>query len=110
MSQLFTEQEVKRIADLAMIDLTAEEVQKLSVDLNVINDSISVVTKAVEEAESKLGIKIPPATHPIELETVLREDIPATLETGLLTASDATAGAPKVENEMFVAPKILGEE
>ena len=65
-------EEVARIAKLALIDLTEEEVEKFAGELDVIIDAVEVVSDAVSEDS-------PATSHPLPLSNVFREDVPARL-------------------------------
>ena len=47
-----------------------------------------------------------PATHPIPLENVFREDVPVTT----LTQEEALSGAPDAQDGKFRVPAILDED
>ncbi|MDR0950495.1 MAG: Asp-tRNA(Asn)/Glu-tRNA(Gln) amidotransferase subunit GatC [Candidatus Ancillula sp.] len=103
----FSKEEVARIADLAKIKLDYKQIEKMTTDLNVINEAIAKVQEvATEDVEA--------TSHPLQTDNpsgnVLREDIPATFENDLLTNEEAIAGAPKTEQGMFLAPQILVED
>ena len=95
----FTREEIEHLGDLARIALTDEEIVRLQDELNVIADSIDKVQEVASD-------DVAPTANPIPLEAYLRPDVPQTP----LTQAEATAGGPKTESGMFVAPRILGEE
>jgi aspartyl-tRNA(Asn)/glutamyl-tRNA(Gln) amidotransferase subunit C len=94
-----TRGEVAHLADLARIDLSDAEVDHLAPQLAVILDSIASIREVAAD-------DIPPTSHPMPLTNVFREDVP---RPGL-TAEEALAGAPQVEQQRFAVPRILGEE
>jgi aspartyl-tRNA(Asn)/glutamyl-tRNA(Gln) amidotransferase subunit C len=49
---------------------------------------------------------VPPTSHALPLTNVFREDV---VRPGL-TAEQALAGAPAVDQQRFMVPRILGEE
>ena len=94
-----TREEVAHLADLARIDLSDAELDHLAPQLAVILDSIKSISEVAAE-------DIPPTSHPMPLTNVFREDV----RRRCLTAEEALAGAPQVEEQRFAVPRILGEE
>ncbi len=94
-----TREEVAHLADLARIDLSDAELDHLAPQLAVILDSIKSISEVAAE-------DIPPTSHPMPLTNVFREDV----QRPGLTAEEALAGAPQVEEQRFAVPRILGEE
>ncbi|HLN78968.1 MAG TPA: Asp-tRNA(Asn)/Glu-tRNA(Gln) amidotransferase subunit GatC [Nocardioidaceae bacterium] len=94
-----TREEVAHLADLARIDLSDAELDHLAPQLAVILDSIKSISEVAAE-------DIPPTSHPMPLTNVFREDVSCPG----LTAEEALAGAPQVEEQRFAVPRILGEE
>ena len=84
---------------LARIDLTDAESERLAGDLSVILDSLAQVREAA-------GEDVPAMSHPQPLVNVLRADE----VTAGLRAKEALAGAPAVEDERFVVPRILTDD
>lgn len=95
----FSTAEVARVAALARIELTSEEVERLAGDLEVITASIERVSEAVSG-------DVPATSHPLPLTNVMRDDniVPT------LGQAAALAGAPAAEDGRFAVPQILGEE
>jgi aspartyl-tRNA(Asn)/glutamyl-tRNA(Gln) amidotransferase subunit C len=91
--------EVARVAGLARIDLTPDEVVRLAQELEVI---VSAVAKVREVATPD----VPATSHPLPIVNVFREDVPIV---GLPVAQ-ALAGAPASEDGKFLVPQIIGEE
>jgi aspartyl-tRNA(Asn)/glutamyl-tRNA(Gln) amidotransferase subunit C len=94
-----TRDEVAHLAHLARIDLTDAELDHLAPQLAVILESVASVSKVAAE-------DIPPTSHAVPLTNVFRAD---RLRPGL-SAEEALAGAPEVEEQRFRVPRILGEE
>ncbi|MGH3364814.1 MAG: Asp-tRNA(Asn)/Glu-tRNA(Gln) amidotransferase subunit GatC [Nocardioidaceae bacterium] len=94
-----TREEVAHLADLARIDLSDAELDHLAPQLAVILDSIKSISEVAAD-------DIPPTSHPMPLTNVFREDV----QRPSLTAEEALAGAPEVEQQRFAVPRILGEE
>jgi aspartyl-tRNA(Asn)/glutamyl-tRNA(Gln) amidotransferase subunit C len=92
-------EEVAHLADLARIDLSDAELDHLAPQLAVILDSIASLSDVAAE-------DVPPTSHPLPLTNVFRAD---EVRPGL-TAEEALAGAPAVEEQRFSVPRILDEE
>ncbi len=92
-------EEVTRLADLARIALSEEEVQRLAVELALIADSASRV-KEVVTADT------PVTRYPMPLENVMREDVVGEV----LDREEMLAAAPDSEDGMFKVPQILEED
>ena len=91
--------EVAHLADLARIDLSAEELDHLAPQLSVILESIASISDVAAD-------DVPPTSHALPLTNVFREDV---ARPGL-TAEQALSGAPEVDQQRFSVPRILGEE
>ncbi len=94
-----TRDEVAHLAHLARIDLTDAELDHLAPQLAVILDAVAKVGEVAAD-------DIPPTSHAVPLTNVFRDDVP---RPGL-SAEDALAGAPDVDQQRFRVPRILGEE
>lgn len=91
--------DVARLADLARIQLTYEEIDRLPGEFDAIMDAVASVSE-VATAD------VPATSHPIPMTNVFRKDV----VTGTLTQEQALAGAPEAEDGRFAVPQILGEE
>ncbi len=91
--------EVAHLADLARIDLSAEELDHLAPQLSVILESVASIRGVA-------GDDVPPTSHPLPLTNVTRPDVVQPC----LSAEEALAGAPAAEQQRFAVPRILGEE
>jgi aspartyl-tRNA(Asn)/glutamyl-tRNA(Gln) amidotransferase subunit C len=91
--------EVAHLANLARIDLSDQELDRLAPQLSVILESVASISGVA-------GDDIPPTSHALPLTNVFREDV----EAPCLTPEQALAGAPAVEGQRFSVPRILGEE
>jgi aspartyl-tRNA(Asn)/glutamyl-tRNA(Gln) amidotransferase subunit C len=91
--------EVAHLADLARIDLSAEELDHLAPQLAVILESIASISEVAAD-------DVPPTSHALPLTNVFREDV---ARPGL-TAEQALSGAPAVDQQRFSVPRILDEE
>jgi len=84
------------VAHLARIDLTSNELEKLSRQLQ---DILSFIDKL-----SEVDIKeIKPTSHILALNNVLRQDTSKTS----LTLEQALANAPRKEGSSFAVPKVI---
>lgn len=84
---------------LARIQLSDEEVERLTGELDAIVDNIAKVSE-VATAE------VPATSHPVPLENVFRRD-----EVGeTLTQAEALSNAPDQADGRFRVTAILGEE
>lgn len=92
-------QDVAHLANLARIDLSDEELDRLAPQLAVILDSVAKVSEVAAD-------DVPPTSHAVPLVNVFRPD-----ETRPgLSAADALAGAPDSGQQRFKVPRILDEE
>ncbi len=94
-----TTADVGRLAELARISLTEDELAHLAPQLEVILESVAQVAE-VARAD------VPPTSHALPLVNVFRPDE----VTASLPVADALAGAPAREDDRFRVPRILGEE
>jgi aspartyl-tRNA(Asn)/glutamyl-tRNA(Gln) amidotransferase subunit C len=94
-----TRDEVARLAHLARIDLSDAELDHLAPQLAVILESVAAVSGVAAD-------EIEPTSHAVPLRNVFRPDD----NRASLTAEQALAGAPAVEQQRFSVPRILGEE
>ncbi len=92
-------EEVARVAALARIDLTEEELDRFAVELQVIAGAVASVSEVATP-------DVPATSHPIPMANVMREDIPGTP----LAVADVVAGAPDARDGLFVVPQILEED
>lgn len=93
-----TVEDVARLADLARIELTEEELEHLAPQLDVILESVASVSEVADK-------DIPATSHAISMENVFRDD-----EVKLSwDPQSMLAGAPAVEDDQFLVPRILGE-
>jgi aspartyl-tRNA(Asn)/glutamyl-tRNA(Gln) amidotransferase subunit C len=91
--------DVARLADLARIQLTEEEIARFAGEFDSIMDAVASVSEVATE-------EVPATSHPIAMTNVFREDVVE----NTLTQEQALAGAPEAEDGRFVVPQILGEE
>jgi len=91
--------DVAKLAGLARIEMSDEELVALSNEFTVILDAVARVQEVT-------GADVPATSHPLPLRNVFRPDvvIPS------LSPADALSGAPAQEEQRFRVPQILGEE
>ena len=94
-----TTDDVARLAALARIELTDQELERMAPGLASILDAVASVSE-VADAD------VPPMSHAMPLTNVFREDV---VRPGL-TQEQALAGAPATDEGKFLVPRILGEE
>jgi aspartyl-tRNA(Asn)/glutamyl-tRNA(Gln) amidotransferase subunit C len=92
-----TRSDVEHVAFLARLALTPDELDRLEGQLNHILDQYA---KLAELDTSS----IPPTAQTIELENILREDVPG----ASLAVEAVLANAPATEGDFIVVPPILG--
>ena len=88
-----TREEVLHVAKLASLELTEEEVERLTVQLSAILDAVSKVSE-LDLAD------VPPTSHPLALVNVWGEDEPRPS----LPLDAAFANAPARERDLFEVP------
>jgi aspartyl-tRNA(Asn)/glutamyl-tRNA(Gln) amidotransferase subunit C len=93
-----TRDDVAHVARLARLELSDEEVERFTAQLR------TVLEHAADVAALDLS-HLPPSSHPIVLQNVLRPDEP---RPGL-DRDEALAGAPAVEDHQFRVPRIGGD-
>jgi aspartyl-tRNA(Asn)/glutamyl-tRNA(Gln) amidotransferase subunit C len=91
--------EVAHLARLARLAVTDEE-------LDLFAGQLDVILGAVARVGEVAAADIPPTTHAVPMENVLRADelVPS------LPRDAVLAGAPQVEDDKFRVPRILSEE
>lgn len=91
--------DVARLADLARIQLTDDEITRFAGEFDAIMDAVASVSEVATE-------DVPATSHPLPLTNVFRTDE----VTDTLAQKDALAGAPEAEDGRFAVPQILGED
>lgn len=91
--------DVAKLAQLARIEMTPDELDHLA-------NELGVILNAVARVQEVAGEEVPPTSHPLPLENVFRPDIVIPS----LTPDEALSGAPAQEEQRFKVPQILGEE
>jgi len=91
--------DVAKLAGLARIEMSEEELVELSSEFTVILDAVA----RVQEVASA---DVAATSHPLPLRNVFRPDVVVPS----LSPADALSGAPAQEEQRFRVPQILGEE
>jgi aspartyl-tRNA(Asn)/glutamyl-tRNA(Gln) amidotransferase subunit C len=91
--------EVAHLAHLARLGLTPNELDHYA-------EQLDVILGAVRRVSEVAAADVEPMSHPVALSNVFRPDDRA----ACLTAEQALAGAPAVEQDRFRVPRILDEE
>ncbi len=91
--------DVAHLANLARIELSDSELDRLGAELPAILEHVKVVQQVA-------GDDVPAMSHPVPVTNVFRPDE----VTPGLTPEQALAAAPASEEQRFLVPKILGEE
>lgn len=91
--------DVARLAALARIDMTDDDLERMSGQLSAIVDAVAKVSDVA-------GEDVPATSHPLPLSNVHRPDEVRPS----LPQADALAAAPAAEDGRFRVPQILGEE
>ncbi len=87
---------VKKVAQLANLELSETELQEMAKHLGGILDYVEVLKQVDTE-------NIEPLAHPIEVVNVFRDDEP----TEMLPREQALQNAPETDGKYFVVPAIL---
>ncbi len=90
--------DIARVASLARIALTDEELAEYAAQLENILDH-------AERVQALPTDGVEPTSHPLPMVNAFRPDV----ATGSLDHEDALAGAPEAENGYFRVPRILDE-
>lgn len=99
MPQKITRDDVAHVADLARLALSDDELETFTEQLAAVLDHAADV-EALDVAD------VPPTSHPVPLENVLRDDVVAPT----LDRAEVLAQAPAVEDDRFRVPPSLGQE
>jgi len=90
------EAQVRHVARLAKLELSADEVARMAHDLDSILEYVELL-RAVDTTD------VPPTTNPLELATPLRED----RAEAPLPVDEAVRSAPAHDVGAFLVPKVL---
>jgi aspartyl-tRNA(Asn)/glutamyl-tRNA(Gln) amidotransferase subunit C len=90
---------VRHLGVLARIQMSDEEIERLTGQLDVIVDNIAKVSEVATP-------EVAATSHPIPLQNVFRDDVPG----DVLTLAQALQNAPDAADDRFRVTAILGEE
>lgn len=99
MTERITTSDVQKVAKLARLRLTDDELVRFTGQLAAVLDHAADI-----EALDLDGVE--PMAHPVQLVNVLRDDSPGTT----LDRDEVLASAPAAEAGQFRVPPVLGEE
>ena len=99
MPQKISRDDVAHVADLARLALSDDELDRFTEQLAAVLDHAADV-EALDVAD------VPPTSHPVPLENVLRDDVVRPT----LDRAEVLAQAPAVEDDRFRVPPSLGQE
>ena len=91
-------QDVAKVASLARLALSADELDRMTGELQKI---VGLVSQLAEVDTSTVA----PLAHPLDSENVFRADEPRPS----LTTAEALQSAPRHDSECFLVPAVLGE-
>ncbi|HLU42324.1 MAG TPA: Asp-tRNA(Asn)/Glu-tRNA(Gln) amidotransferase subunit GatC [Microthrixaceae bacterium] len=98
MTERLTTAEVAKVAELARLRLTPEELERFTDQLAAVLDHAADI-----EALDLDGVE--PLAHPVQLTNVMRDDEPGEV----LDREEVLAQAPATEEGQFRVPPVLGE-
>ncbi len=91
-------QGVSRLADLARIELTDEELAELAPQIDVILDAVAGVAEVADQ-------DIPPTSHAVRQTNVMRDDVMVPS----FPPEKMLAGAPASVEQRFSVPRIIDD-
>lgn len=96
MAQQLTREEVSRVAFLARLELSDDEKERLTTDLNGILEQFA----RLQELDTD---DVPPTSHSLPLQNVFRDDVARPS----LPRDAATSNAPEKRDGNFIVPQIM---
>ena len=93
-----SEEEVRKVAKLARLELGPEQVELYS-------EQLSSVLEHIENLQGMEVDSVEPMAHPLPLSNRLAEDVPGEA----LPLEAVLANAPRREGDFIAVPKVLGE-
>lgn len=91
-------QDVSRLAELARIELTDQELAELASQIDVILDAVAGVAEVADQ-------DIPPTSHAVHQTNVMRDDV----RVPSFPAEKMLAGAPASAEQRFRVPRIIDD-
>ncbi|MBO0871509.1 MAG: Asp-tRNA(Asn)/Glu-tRNA(Gln) amidotransferase subunit GatC [Micromonosporaceae bacterium] len=99
MPAAISREEVAHLAHLARLAVTEQELDRFA-------DQLGGILEAVARVGEVAAADVPPTSHSVPLNNVLRDDVVAPC----LPRDDVLAGAPDADQHRFRVPRILDEE
>ena len=96
MSNTLTPEQVRKVANLARLQLSEADVSRFTQQLGQVLGYVEMLDELDTEG-------VAPLAHPLEIENVLREDKP----TESLSREAALSNAPKSDGRCFLVPQII---
>ncbi len=96
MSAALTADQVRKVAKLARLQLSEADVARFTQQLGQVLGYVEMLSELNTDG-------VQPLAHPLEIENVLREDVP----TLSLSREAALSNAPKSDGRCFLVPQIL---
>lgn len=97
-----TPEDVAKVAQLALLDLSDEELSRFTTQLDAVLD-------LADQLDSFDLDDVPPTSHPFGLVNVFRDDVPEAPAEAEEFRRLALDGGPDVEDGRFKVPPALGE-
>jgi len=97
-----TPEDVAKVAQLALLDLTDDELNRFASQLDAVLDLADQLDRFDLD-------DVPPTSHPFGLVNVFREDVTDADTQAADFRRRALAGGPEVEDGRFKVPPALGE-
>jgi aspartyl-tRNA(Asn)/glutamyl-tRNA(Gln) amidotransferase subunit C len=91
-------EEVRKVADLARLELSEADVETMARQLSAIVDYINQLQRVNTDG-------VEPLAHALELHDVFRDDVPAKS----LSEDEALANAPARKDNFYSVPAVFGE-
>ncbi|MBE9502820.1 MAG: Asp-tRNA(Asn)/Glu-tRNA(Gln) amidotransferase subunit GatC [Proteobacteria bacterium] len=91
-----TKEEVNKVAHLARLELSEEETERMTGDMNNILDYINKLSELNTD-------NVEPTCHAVPVTNVFREDV----QRNDFTIEEALANAPSSEEGSFKVPKVI---
>ncbi len=88
--------QVRRIARLARINLTPDELEQVAGQLSDVLDYVAQLSELSTD-------RVEPTTHPLKISNIFRRD----QAVRSLSSEEALANAPKKHGDFFAVPKVL---
>lgn len=96
MLNTLTPEQVRKVANLARLQLSDADVSRFTQQLGQVLGYVEMLSELDTEG-------VAPLAHPLEIENVLREDVP----TPSLPREAALSNAPKSDGRCFIVPQII---